>query len=144
MQQLLSFLFSLFIYNVRGYFSWLISLQIKKNKNFYLDNSKISELENKIIKKELKFDIIIEDAGHYFKDQIISLFILFKSLTSNGIFVVEELEFPNIRDDMNIYNEKPTLKDILKLINENKDFESNYITKSQKKYFLDNLKNWNI
>ena len=112
----------------------------QKNKNFYLDNSKISELENKIIKKELKFDIIIEDAGHYFKDQIISLFILFKSLTSNGIFVVEELEFPNIRDDMNIYNEKPTLKDILKLINENKDFESNYITKSQKKYFLDNLK----
>ena len=41
---------------------------------------------------------------------IISLFILFKSLTSNGIFVVEELEFPNIRDDMNIYNEKPAFK----------------------------------
>ncbi len=118
----------------------LFRYRSKRIKNFYLDNSKISELENKIIKKELKFDIIIEDAGHYFKDQIISLFILFKSLTSNGIFVVEELEFPNIRDDMNIYNEKPTLKDILKLINENKDFESNYITKSQKKYFLDNLK----
>ena len=122
----------------------LFRYKSKRIKNLYIDNSKVSELENKIINKNYKFDIIIEDAGHYFKDQIISLFVLFKSLKPNGVFVIEELEFPNIRDDMNINKEKPTLKDILELINENKNFESSYVTKDQKKYFLENYKSINI
>ena len=103
-----------------------------------MDNSKTLELQNKIINQNYKYDIIIEDAGHYFKDQIISLFILFKSLKPKGIFVIEELEFPNTRVDMNTKNEKPTLKDILRSIKDKKDFYSKYITEEQKKYFLEN------
>ena len=45
---------------------------------------------------------------------------------------------------MNLLNEKPTLKDILKLIKENKDFNSKYITDEQKKYFLDHVDEINI
>lgn len=101
-----------------------------------LNNSSELELNKKIISKDLYFDIIIEDAGHYLKDQIISLFMLFKNLKSKGIFVIEELDFPNKRKDMNPYNEKPTLKDILQSIIKNENFDSNYITLEDKKYFL--------
>ena len=108
--------------------------------NIYLDNSSEQIIEDKILNKKIKFDIIIEDAGHYFKDQIISLFMLFKTLNSKGVFVVEELEFPNFREDMNLSKEKPTLRDILNLIIKGKDFSSRYITDEQKKYFLQNYK----
>ena len=108
--------------------------------NIYLDNSSEQIIEDKILNKKIKFDIIIEDAGHYFKDQIISLFMLFKTLNSKGVFVVEELEFPNLREDMNLSKEKPTLRDILNLIIEGKDFSSKYITDEQKRYFLQNYK----
>ena len=111
----------------------------KRIKNFYFNNSKENELDEKIIKKDYKFDIIIEDAGHYLKDQIISLFTLFQTLRPKGIFVIEELEFPNTRQDMNLENERPTLKDILISIKKNKDFTSRYVTQAQKKYFLENL-----
>ena len=107
--------------------------------NIYLDNSKETELEDKIIKKKLEFDFIIEDAGHYYKDQIITLFMLFKVLKSGGVFVIEELDFPNNRKDMNQNDEKPTLKDILLLIKSNKDFNSKLVSKLQKDYFLDNV-----
>ena len=117
----------------------LFRYRSKRIKNFFMDNSKILELQKKVIDKNYKFDIIIEDAGHYFKDQIISLFILFKSLKSKGIFVIEELEFPNIRTDMNLDNEKPTLRDILQLIKDEKDFNSKYVTADQKEYFLKNF-----
>jgi hypothetical protein len=108
--------------------------------NIYLDNSSEQIIEDKILNKKIKFDIIIEDAGHYFKDQIISLFMLFQTLNSKGVFVVEELEFPNLRKDMNLLKEKPTLRDILNLIIKGKDFSSKYITDEQKKYFLQNYK----
>ena len=39
-------------------------------------------------------------------------------------FIIEELDFPNKRKDMNLLNEKPTLKDILKL--QLKDLLSHY------------------
>ena len=107
--------------------------------NIYLDNSKETELEDKVLKKELEFDFIIEDAGHYYKDQIITLFMLFKVLKSGGVFVIEELDFPNVRKDMNQNDEKPTLKDILLLVKNNKDFNSKLVSKLQKDYFLDNV-----
>lgn len=113
-------------------------------KQLKIDNSSETELNFSILEKNIKFDIIIEDAGHYLKDQIISLFILFKSLKPGGIFVIEELDFPDTRDDMNLLNEKPTLKEILNLINQNHNFTSKYVTSEQKKYFLNNFKDINI
>jgi len=69
---------------------------------------------------------------------------LFRKLKPKGIFIVEELDFPDVRKDMNLENEKPTLKEILNLIKKNKDFDSKYINNNDKKYFLDNLKEINI
>ena len=61
----------------------------------------------------MDFNIIIEDASHTLKDQIISLFILFKKISQNGIFVCEDVDFPETRKDMNLKNEYPDLKQIL-------------------------------
>jgi hypothetical protein len=92
----------------------------------------------------MKFDIIIEDASHFLKDQIISLFLLFKKLKSDGLFIIEELDFPDTRKDMNFRNEKPTLREILYCIKDKKDFNSNYIISADKKYFLENFEFINI
>ena len=104
----------------------LFRYKSQRIENFFLDNSKESELTNKLINTNNKFDIIIEDAGHYLKDQIISLFMLFRTLKSGGIFVIEELDFPDVRRDMNILNEKPTLREILKSIGRKENFEFRY------------------
>lgn len=109
-------------------------------KNFLIDTSSRDEIEKKILNNEIFYDLIIEDAGHYLKDQIISLFMCFKKLNSGGVFVIEELDFPDTRKDMNTDNEKPTLKEILNKILEDIDFFTKYITKEEKLYFLQNFK----
>ena len=117
----------------------LFRYESERVKIFYIDSSEKKSINLFANKNPIEFDIIIEDAGHFLKDQIISLFILFKKLKSGGLFVIEELDFPDTRLDMNINNEKPTLKSILLYIKNNKDFKSKYILDEEKKYFLDNF-----
>ena len=110
-------------------------------KNFYVNSSNEDSIQNNIIDKfSDNFDIIIEDAGHSFKDQIISLFMLFKKLNSGGLFIVEELDFPDTRKDMNLKNEKPTLREILfKFKKEKTLLNSIYIKKNDRDNFLYNI-----
>ena len=105
-------------------------------KNYYLDNSLEDEIQSKILMKDKKYDFIIEDAGHYYKDQIISLFKIFPKLKKNGIYVIEELDFPDTRLDMNLNNEHPTLKEILISIKSKKNFLSPLVSESEKEFFL--------
>ena len=120
----------------------LFSYKSKRIKNFKIDNS--SEYDLKKFSKNTKYDIIIEDAGHYLKDQIISLFKLFPTLKKNGLFIIEELDFPDTRRDMNENMEKNTLYNILNLIIKKKDFKSRFISEKEKKFFLKNLKKIDI
>ena len=122
----------------------LFTYKSKRIKNFYIDTSSKIEITQKLLENNINYNFIIEDAGHYLKDQIISLFTLFPKLKSKGVFIIEELDFPDVRDDMNIHNEKPTLKKILNSIKNNMDFNSKYITNNEKKYFLDNFNEINI
>jgi len=114
----------------------LFSYSSERIKNFYVDSSKEISIEKHIVKLNQNFDIIIEDASHSFKDQIISLFMLFHKLNPGGIFIVEELDFPNTRKDMNLKNERPTLRDILIDIQSNKDFTNKFVDIRQKDFFL--------
>ena len=112
-------------------------------RNFLLDST--SEISISSFKEKLiNFDLIIDDAGHYLKDQIISLFLLFNRLNSGGYFIIEELDFPDTRHDMNINNEAPSLREILISIKNNKDFNSKYISSEDKKYLLNNYDSINI
>jgi hypothetical protein len=122
----------------------LFRYKSKRIKNFYIDTSSQIQITQKLLENDINYDFVIEDAGHYLKDQIISLFMLFPKLKSKGVFIIEELDFPDVRNDMNIHNERPTLKEILNLIQNNIDFTSKYITTRQKKYFIDNFKEISI
>ena len=105
--------------------------------NFYVDSSSRNSLKNDLISKKNNFDIIIEDASHMLKDQIISLFMLF--LSKRWVFIVEELDFPETREDMRVNQTKPDLKQILQNNLKNIDFNSIYINDDEKKYFLENF-----
>ena len=113
-------------------------------KNFYIDTSDEISIKKNIQNNNLDFDIIIEDASHSLKDQIISLFLLFKKISPKGLFVCEELDFPETRRDMNLNNEFPDLKQILLNIKQKRDFNSKYIEQKDKEYFLENLNNIEI
>ena len=116
----------------------------KRLKNFFTDTSSRSSIEKKILNQNIKFDLIIEDASHMLKDQIISLFYLFPILNKGGYFIVEELDFPETREDMRTSNDISDLKTILINIMEKKDFVSPYIDDKSKKYFLDNIESIKI
>ena len=122
----------------------LFRYKSKRVHNFYIDSSSEQSIEKNLISYENLYDIIIEDASHMYKDQIISLFMLFPILKSHGIFIVEELDFPDTRKDMNINNDKPTLREILNNILIKKDFKNQLISEKQKKYFIDNYKSIEI
>ena len=111
----------------------------KRLKNFFTDTSSRASIESNILTRNTKFDLIIEDASHMLKDQIISLFILFKNLNSGGIFIVEEIDFPEKREDMRDGQEFPDLKTILKKIINKENFNSKYINEHEKNYFLKNF-----
>ena len=115
-------------------------------ENFYVNSSDENSIQKNIIDKfSDNFDIIIEDAGHALKDQIISLFMLFKKLNSGGLFIIEELDFPDTRKDMNLMNEKPTLREILfKFKKEKKLLNSKYIQKNDRDNFLDSIESLEI
>ena len=117
----------------------LFRYKSKRVTNFFVDSSEEDSIKNNIIAKNLEFNIIIEDASHSFKDQIISLFLLFKSLRPKGLFIIEELDFPDTRKDMNLKDEHPTLREILDKVKKGLDFYSEYISSKDKKYFMENF-----
>ena len=108
-------------------------------KNFFVDSSSRESINKNILEKKLEFDIIIEDASHMLKDQIISLFMIFPKIKKGGIFIVEEIDFPEKREDMRIGQVKPDLKTILKKVLTKEDFNSDYIQDKEKDYFLKNV-----
>ena len=70
----------------------LFRYKSKRVKNFFVNSSVETSIKKNIISKNIEFDIIIEDASHSLKDQIISLFLLFKNLRAKGLFIIEELD----------------------------------------------------
>ena len=117
----------------------LFSYKSKRINNFYVNSSQEKSIQNSIIDLNKNFEIIIEDASHSYKDQIISLFMLFPLVNSGGFFITEELDFPDTRDDMNLNKERPTLREILNYIKSGKDFDNPLVTKQQKDYLIQNI-----
>ena len=64
--------------------------------------------------------------------------MLFPLVNSGGYFVIEELDFPESKDNMRINQSPPDLKTILKNILKKEDFTSTYINQKEKEYFLKN------
>ena len=71
--------------------------------------------------------------------------MLFKKLNNGGLFIVEELDFPDTRKDMNLQNEKPTLREILfKFQKKNINKFKVYQKKSDRDNFLNTIESIEI
>ena len=114
----------------------ILRYKSKRIRNFFIDCGSENSIKKNIVNQDIYYDIIIEDAAHNLKHQIITLFMCFEKLKSRGIYVVEELDFPDTREDMIENSQGPTLKVILEKIKSNQEFESKYVSKEDKNYFL--------
>lgn len=77
------------------------------------------------------FDLIIEDCSHKLIDQIICFAENFKNLKRGGVYVIEDLNFPEIHEKFNPTNETINLKIILKKIQINEKISSKFINKEE-------------
>ena len=116
----------------------------KRISSFFVNSGSEDSIKKNEILKNNNFDIIVEDASHMLKDQIISLFLLFPKMNSGGIIFIEELDFPQKKADMRINQQGPDLKDILNKIKNNDDFNSIYIEDYYKEYFIKNYESIEI
>ncbi len=116
----------------------------KKIRKIYVDTQSEKVLND--VSKYIKynFDIIIDDASHNKRDQIITLNKFLPKLKINGIYVVEDtceyLRVPELNDDNLNYG----INEFLKEINETGDHSSFYLDSSEKKYIQSCIKNINF
>ena len=83
--------------------------------------------------------MIIEDCSHLLVDQIICFVENFKNLKENGIYVVEDLNFPEIHEKYNPTAESINLKVIFnKIINKEK-IDTHLINEKQLTYLENNI-----
>ena len=71
----------------------ILRYKSERIKNFYIDSGSESSLNKKIVNSEIRYDIIIDDASHILKDQIITLFMCFKKLNSKRNFCYRRIKF---------------------------------------------------
>ena len=116
-----------------------IRYKSKRIRTIYSDISSkkvISNLTNHLSKK---FDLIIEDCSHLLVDQIICFVENFKNLKENGIYVVEDLNFPEIHEKYNPTAESINLKVIFnKIINKEK-IDTHLLNEKQLTYLENNI-----
>ena len=113
----------------------------KRIRNIYGDISSKKVLKNLSQHLNQNFDIIIEDCSHRLIDQIYCFSENFKNLKSGGIFIIEDLNFPEVHEMYNPTNESESLKDILKKINTSDKIDSKYLNENEISYIRNNIEN---
>jgi 23S rRNA U2552 (ribose-2'-O)-methylase RlmE/FtsJ len=92
------------------------------NNNIFVEIiSQIDEDKINNFIKDKKFDIIIDDASHVNKFTIISFNLLFESLNSSGLYIIEDLgcSYLKLQDEFNVEEIWPGMS-----FNTNKDFNN--------------------
>ena len=105
----------------------------------YIDVSSKKILQNFINYFDNRFQIIIDDASHNLRDILITLPILFKKLNSGGFYVIEDINQFEVFKNLNPTREKLTPIKILKYMQENKSFDSDFISKEDVNYLKENI-----
>ncbi len=105
----------------------------------YIDVSSKKILQNFINYFDNRFQIIIDDASHNLRDILITLPILFKKLNSGGFYVIEDINQFDVFKNLNPTREKLTPIKILKFMQENKSFDSDFISKEDVNYLKENI-----
>ena len=132
---------NLFAYDI---FPDLFRFKSKRIKNRYFNSSSEQSIENSFFNNSQMFDIIIDDASHTYKDQIIAFFMLFKKIKPGGFFVVEDLDVPDKMVQYNPENNTKTLKYCLAKLKDCEDFSHNLINEEDKSYVKNNFLNIDV
>jgi len=109
-------------------------------RNIFVDVSSKQILKNLTNHLNQKFDVIIEDCSHKLIDQILCFVENFKNLKKGGIYVVEDLNFPDIHETYNPTKESNNLKTILSKIVSGEEVVSKFIEKEEMNYIKENVK----
>jgi SAM-dependent methyltransferase len=113
----------------------------KRIRNMYVDISSRQILKNLTNHLNQKFDLIIEDCSHKLIDQILCFSENFKNLKKGGIYIVEDLNFPEIHKKYNPTNEAVDLKTILKKINLGEEIFTKFMKENEIEYLQNNIEN---
>jgi predicted O-methyltransferase YrrM len=103
-------------------------------KVFGLDIKNVSSLE-KFFKKiglnrnESFFDIIIDDGSHKLSDILFSINYFFPNLKKDGLYIIEEFNFPKYFKHLNDVNHI-IIEDLISYVKNKKFFESSLIEKN--------------
>ena len=140
--------FSKFFYNSNVYCLDINISNFKyysnKIKVFGLDATNSLSLKNffkKIDKdkKEISFDIIIDDGSHKLEDILICLSLLFDRLKSKGFYVIEDFMHPNYFKHLDSINE-PKIDKLIKAIIKKNIFKSKILSRSFQRKLFYNVK----
>ena len=113
----------------------------KRIRNMYVDISSRQILKNLTNHLNQKFELIIEDCSHKLIDQILCFSENFKNLKKGGIYIVEDLNFPEIHKMYNPTNEAVDLKTILKKINLGEEIFTKFMKENEIEYIQNNIEN---
>ena len=103
------------------------------------DKKKLDRTLKEIGVKQEYFDLIIDDGSHNLNDILFSIKYLFKHLSKNGVYIIEDFKHPNY------YKYNRNIDHILidRLLDnlENKIFfNSNIISRTEQNYLFENIK----
>jgi hypothetical protein len=107
-----------------------------------VDQSNKTELELYVdIYSTNDFNVIIDDGSHIMKDQQLSLGVLFKSLKSGGVYIIEDLHtsMDEHGDRFGYHSSTISTYNMLKNFIETGKIESDFITDEDKEYLNNNI-----
>jgi len=113
----------------------------KRIRSIYVDISSKKILQNLTNHLNQKFDLIIDDCSHQLIDQILCFSENFKNLKKGGIYIVEDLNFPEIHQMYNPTNEAVNLKTILKKISLGEEIFTKFMQKNEIENIKDDIEN---
>ena len=118
-------------------------IRYKSNRirSIYVETSSKKILQNLTNYLNQKFDIIIDDCSHRLIDQILCFAENFKNLKKGGIYIVEDLNYPELFKIYNPTNEVIDLKTILKKINSGEEIFTKLMQNSEIENIRDNIEN---
>jgi hypothetical protein len=106
------------------------------------DSKRIDEIYIDVSSKEIVQNVIIDDASHNLRDILLTLPILFKNLNRGGYYIIEDINQFDVFKNLNPTSEKLTPLKILKNMQEEKEFISNFISKDDVKYLKKNIEKY--
>jgi hypothetical protein len=110
-------------------------------KTYIVDQEDREQLTMFIEETNVNFDIVIDDGGHTMRQQQISFGVLFKKISPNGIYILEDLHTSRMENFGTIFeSDLITSLDMILNFKYTKNLISNHMSDDEKRYIKENTK----